>query len=178
MKAQVQVLSSSVAYTAHTFQVHRQTLQLPDKRTIERDVVRHPGAAVFIPQLANGNVLLVRQFRQPLASILLEFPAGTLNKAEDPLACAQREIEEETGHTAREWIDMGKLYPAPGFCDEIQYCYFARDLHRSAQSLDEDEIIEVISMSPEEIELQIKQGTIQDSKTISIFFKAKLAGLL
>src|SRR5690606_29093338 len=123
MEQPVRVLGSSVLHKGKVFHVVREKLQLPDGGLVERDIGVHPGAAVFIPQLPSGEMLLVRQYRHPLGKMLLEFPAGTLNQGEDPLACAKREVREEVGYEASEWMDLGTLYPAPGFCNEVQYAY-------------------------------------------------------
>ena len=178
MNPQVKVLSSTTVHTGKTITVKREEFDLPDGHTVERDIVLHPGAAVFIPQMPGGELLLVRQYRHSIRNMLLEFPAGTLNSGEDGLTCAKREIEEETGHRAQEWIDLGTLYPAPGFCNEVQFCYLARKLTPCSQNLDEDEILEVVSLTAPQVEEEIRKGVISDAKSISIFFKAKLKGVL
>jgi ADP-ribose pyrophosphatase len=101
-----------------------------------------------------------------------------LEKGELPLACAKRELIEEVGHQANEMIDLGLLYPAPGFCDEIQHCFLARELTTAAQELDEDELIEVEQLTVNELEEAILKGTLCDSKTIALLTRARLRHLL
>lgn len=177
MKPPVRVLASHSLHRGHVFEVVREKLEMTDNRVVERDIVVHRGAAVFIPQTDNGDLLLVRQYRQPLRTMLLEFPAGTLDEGEDGLTCARREIREEVGYEAAEWIDLGILYPAPGFCNEVQHGFLARNLTASTQALDEDEIIEVVTMPVPHVEQAIKAGEILDGKSIALFLRARLRGL-
>jgi ADP-ribose pyrophosphatase len=107
-----------------------------------------------------------------------ELPAGTLSVGEDPLACAKRELIEETNYSAAQWESLGQLYPAPGFCDEVQYIYLARKLTPAVGALDHDEIITVHAVKFGDFERMIGSNEILDAKSVAIYFKAKLAGLL
>lgn len=144
--------------------------------TFTRIKIEHPGAAVILPQKSDGTLLLVSQYRAALQRVILEFPAGTLEPKEDPLECAKREIVEEVGFAASEWRSLGELFPAPGFCDEKQHLFFASALSPAEMKLDEDEMIEVVEMSAAEVETAIASNLIVDAKSVSLFFRAKLAG--
>jgi len=172
------VRSSKVLHKAKYFSLVEEEILLPNNQTVVRSIVRHPGAVVIVPVQADGKLLLVKQFRIPLGFTLIEFPAGTLESTEPPLECAKREIQEEVQVAARSWTSLGTLIPAPGFCDELQHLFGAKDLIPSNGDLDEDEIIEVIAMSPSEIEAAIKTNNINDCKTIAAFVKARLYGFI
>lgn len=135
----------------------------------EAAVVRHPGAVVLLPVTEDGRVLLIRQYRYSIDRTILELPAGTLEPGEAPAECAARELIEETGFTARTWQFMGELVPAPGFCDELQYLYLARDLSPASAAADEDEEIEVVAMTCAEVEEAIRAGKLWDAKSIACF---------
>lgn len=168
----------NIVLKGRVFHVERDEVELPTGQEIERFVVKHPGAVVILPRLADGSLLLVSQYRYSVDETLLEFPAGTLEVGEDPLQCAQREVQEEVGHAAKTWQELGIFYPAPGFCSEKQYGFLASDLTPSQLPGDEDEFIEVKRLSPTEVEDCIKDGQMMDTKSIAIFFRAKLRGLL
>jgi len=143
-----------------------------------RMTVEHPGAVVILPQISATELLITRQYRHSLRDTIYELPAGTLEEGELALDCAKREISEEVGHRANDWVDLGILYPAPGFCNERQYCYLARDLETHVMPGDDDEVIEVCRMSFDELEELIVSGELQDSKTIAVYATAKLRGLI
>ncbi len=108
-----------------------------------REVVEHPGGVTIIPVDEDGYVYCVRQYRYPISEHLLEVPAGKLEKDEEPLMCAVRELSEETGLSADEYIDLGKTYPSPGFCREALYIYMARGLHFGQAHPDHNEFLDV-----------------------------------
>ncbi len=158
------------------FKVETEEVELTSGEVVFRDRVVHPGAVIIIPKLPEGKLLLVRQYRHAIRKELIEFPAGTIEAGEFPLTCAQRELGEEVGKAAKEWVPLGQLYPAPGFCSEVQHLFLARWLSASTQKFDEDEIIEVIEMTNDQIETSIKSGEISDCKTIASYFRAKTHG--
>jgi ADP-ribose pyrophosphatase len=178
MNTEVRILESTLLVQGKKFDVVREKIRTPNGKTTERETVIHPGAAVFLPQLSNGDLVLVRQYRHALRRTQLEIPAGTLDPGEDGITCARREIREETGYEAREWLDVGIMYPAPGFCNEVHHCFIARDLVPAAQNLDDDEIIQVERMSIPSFQAAVASGEIVDAKTIALFYRAKLKGLL
>ena len=118
-------------------------VSLKNGKTSMREVIEHPGGVTVIPVDEDGNVYCVRQFRYPLAAHLLEVPAGKLEPGEKPLEAAKRELSEETGIEADEYIDLGKTYPSPGFCKEVLYIYLARGLHFGKSHPDENEFLDV-----------------------------------
>ncbi|MGL5510340.1 MAG: NUDIX hydrolase [Microcoleaceae cyanobacterium] len=156
-----------------SFDVHR--LRLPNGAEGDWECVRHPGGALCVPVTNEGKLVLVRQYRFALAGRLLEFPAGTVEKHEDPAETIKREIEEETGYRAHTWQKLGQFPLAPGYSDEIIYAFLAKDLEKLATppDQDEDEDMETILMTPDELEAAILRGDPIDSKTISSFFLAR-----
>lgn len=132
-----------------------------------REVVIHPGAAVILPLLDSETVLLISNYRFCLGSRLLELPAGTLEKDEEPLECAKREVEEETGYRAGHMEPLLHFYSTPGFSNEILYVFVAKDLMFMGQNLDEGEKIEVVPVKLAQALEMIKEGTIVDVKTIA-----------
>lgn len=150
----------------------------PSGKRIKRAVVRHPGAVIILPITAQGEMVLVRQFRWSVQTFLLELPAGTCELGEEPLSTAQREIQEEIGFAAHTWESLGTLFPAPGFCDEKQYVYLAQNLSPSRREGDEDEEIEVVTLSMPEVRGLIEAGHIQDGKTLATIGLAVARGIL
>lgn len=171
------VIAQRQVYECPIFKVDEESIALSGVEHL-RYTVRHPGAAVFLPLTDEGKLLLVEQYRSPVRKVLLEAPAGTLEPGEDPLCCAQREIQEEVGMKARNWTFLGELYPAPGFCDEHQFLYVATDLSPSVLPADEDEDISVRECTLGEVEECIVNGKVVDAKTLSLLFLAKLRGIL
>ena len=132
-----------------------------------REIIIHPGGAVVVPIKNDGKIILVKQFRYPLQKTLIELPAGKLDKGEDPLVCAVRELEEETGYKAKEIKKLGAIYTAPGYCTEILHIYSAKGLIAGDHHREEGEYgMEVLELSLNEIETMINNGEITDSKTI------------
>jgi len=132
-----------------------------------RQVAVHPGGAVVLPLKSNGKIVLISQYRYPHNEILLELPAGKLEKDEDPLLCATRELTEETGYTSNKITKLGKIYTTPGFCDEVLHIYLAEDLTPGNHAREEgEEGMEVIELTLDEIKEKIRTGNIVDAKTI------------
>lgn len=152
---------------------------LPNGHSVTHTTISHPGAAVILPLTAQGEIVMIRQFRPSLKKWLLELPAGTIELNEAPMLCAQRELEEETGFSAEQFIELGQVTPLAGFCDEIQYLFVAKNLSKTARyCCDEDEVIEVLQLTVPELEHKIITGEITDTKTIACLSKAKLCGYL
>lgn len=170
-----QLLRQKMLYHGRKFSFEVARLRLPNRAEGEWECVRHPGGALAVPVTAEGNLVLLRQYRFTAQGRLLEFPAGTLEKDEDPAETVKRELEEETGYRAHEWRNLGKFYVAPGYSDEIIYAYLALNLEKLAEppAADEDEDIEVVLMTPDELEQAILEGEPIDSKTISSFVLAR-----
>ncbi len=174
----VQILSGKTAYKGNYIEVVEEEIRLPNGKVLTRGKVKHKGAVVVIPINAEGKLVMIKQFRLSVRETILEFPAGTLSVGEEPLLCAKREICEEVGFAASEWFPIGTLYPAPGFCDEVQHLFVAKNLTPQTAEGDEDEFIEVVTLSVSEVEEAIRTGEIVDGKTVASFAKAKLLGHL
>jgi ADP-ribose pyrophosphatase len=172
-----EVLSTKILRRYRIFAIVEQALRLPSGRTVVRQVVQHPGAVVIIPQLADGRLILIAQYRFAVGETLLEFPAGTLESGEAPLECARRELIEETGYRAEHWRALGVTYPSPGYCDEQQHLFMATGLVPEHAAADEDEIIEVKGLTVQEVERAIAEGTLVDAKSIAAYARAKLQGV-
>ena len=146
---------------------YKDTMQVPNGNLAEWDLISHKGAAAVIPVTSNGDIIMVRQYRNPLEDFDLEIPAGSLDSpAEDPKVCAARELEEETGYRAKTWKELGFINTSPGFCNEKLYLYLASDLEFVGEHPDEGEIIQCFEFGLDEIFEKIKNGEINDAKTI------------
>jgi ADP-ribose pyrophosphatase len=173
-----EVLSRKILCRGRKYSFVEEEFRRPDGVPARIEKLEHPGAVVIVPRLADGRLALVRQYRAAVKQSLLEFPAGTIETGEIPLDCAKREIIEEVGLAAAQWTFLGQLFPAPGFCDELQQCYFAAEMTEQTAAQDEDEFIERIDLTPAEVEQAISDGTLCDGKSIAIFTLARLKGLL
>jgi ADP-ribose pyrophosphatase len=156
-------------------------LQYPSGNTTYREIVEHPGGAVILCLFENSEILLIKQYRHPFGHDVVELPAGKLDAGEDPLACAQRELQEETGYAARRWEKMTALYATPGFCNEVLHLFLAQELfpHEKGQALEEGEAsIEIIRVPISEAISMIERQQIVDGKTIAgILLAARKTGL-
>lgn len=170
-----QLLKQRLLYKGRKFDFEVNRLRLPNKIEGEWECVRHPGGALAVPLTPEGKLVLVRQYRFAVQGRILEFPAGTLERNEDPLETVQREIQEETGYTAAKWDKLGEFFLAPGYSDEIIYAFLARDLQKleTPPPKDEDEDIETVLLTPEELEKAILDGEPVDAKSISSFLLAR-----
>ncbi|MCS6924137.1 MAG: NUDIX hydrolase [Fimbriimonadales bacterium] len=167
MSLKEELIESHVIYRGRVVTLRIDTVRLPSGRTTRREIVEHRGAVAIVPLLNAETVLLIRQYRQAVGETLLEIPAGTLEPDEPPDLCARRELEEETGYTARQMRRLFSQYLAPGYSQEVLHVYLAEDLAPTAQQLDEDELVELVPTPLREVETMILQGQIKDSKTIA-----------
>ena len=162
-----QTIRSETGYQGRAFKVRKDTLRLPDGRETVYDIIDHPGAVSIIPVDDAGNVYFIRQFRPATGEILLELPAGTLEKGEDPAACAAREIQEETGLAAKKLIPLGGVWLAPGYSTEFLHFFLAMDLYDSPLKGDDDEYISV-EVIPYLKALEMAScGEIKDGKSLA-----------
>lgn len=143
---QERVLSSQEVFEGRIIRVRRDEVELPGGRRSAREVVEHPGAVAVVAVDDQGEVLLVRQYRHAVGRVTLEIPAGTLKPGEDPLDCARRELEEETGCRAESFHRLASFYTTPGFTSELMHLYLAEGLRSGAQNPDEDEDLELVRL--------------------------------
>lgn len=134
-------------------------------RVMQFKMVDHPGAAATLV-VDDGQVLLVEQYRPAAGRLMLELPAGTIDRGEPPLECAQRELQEETGYSAEHWETLGHLYPTPGYTSEILHLFSASKITKGEQNLDDGEDIKVRWVPLTEVQDLIDNGGINDAKTI------------
>jgi len=160
-------VSSEEILGGHFLQVRRDTVRLPDGTHVAREYVVHPGAVMIVAQLDDGQLVLERQYRHPMRAVMLEFPAGKLDPGEASLACAQRELLEETGYTARQWAWAGVLHPVISYSTEFIDIWFARGLTLGARKLDAGEFLDVFTASPAELLAWCGNGRVTDAKTLT-----------
>jgi ADP-ribose pyrophosphatase len=153
--------------------VKRDTVRLSNGNVSHREYVLHPGAVVIVPLLPNGNVVLERQFRYPLRQVFIELPAGKIDPDEDVLKTGQRELLEETGYTAQDWVKLGAQHPCIGYSNEVIHTYLAKNLTLGEHQRDEDEMLEVFDLQLEACLTMVQRGEITDSKTIVALFMAQ-----
>jgi ADP-ribose pyrophosphatase len=170
-----QLLKQRLMYKGRKFGYEVSRYRLPNKNEGEWECVRHPGGAMAVPITPEGQFVLVKQYRFTTRGRILEFAAGTIEPGETPEVTIEREIQEETGYAAGKWTRLGEFFVAPGYSDEIIYAFLAQDLVKLEEppAQDEDEDIDVVLMSPQQVEQAIIQGDITDAKTISGFFLAQ-----
>ena len=148
--------------------------QLVNGRIARREVVEHPGGVAVLPLFDDGTVSIVRQFRYPFQAVVTELPAGKLEAGEDPFEAAKRELEEECGVTADEYIPLGCIYPTVGYDSEKIHIWIARGLHATRQHLDEDEFLDVHKLPFDQVLQMVLDNTIRDSKTVAAVLRYAL----
>ena len=147
--------------------VMRDEVRLPDGTLTTREYVIHPGAVMIIPMLDDGRLVLERQYRYPVRQAMIEFPAGKLDAGESTQRCAQRELFEETGYTAREWARAGVMHPVISYSTEFIEIWFARGLVAGQRQLDAGEFLDVYAATPDELLDGCRSGRVTDAKTLS-----------
>lgn len=165
-------LEENLIYKGHIITLSCDKIELPNGHESTREVIRHPGGVGVVALTADGEVLLVNQFRYPYKSELLEIPAGKLTPGEEPLVCGKRELREETGASADEYTSLGTLLPSPGYTNEVIHLYLAKDLSYGEMQPDEDEFLDVVRMPLEKAVQKVMSGELADSKSQVALLKA------
>jgi ADP-ribose pyrophosphatase len=164
-------LSSEELFKGHFLHAFRDAVELPDGSRANREYVIHPGAVMIIPLLTGPSgetqLVLERQFRYPIGQVMIEFPAGKLDPGESTLICAQRELLEETGYSARQWARAGLLHPVISYSTEFIEIWFARDLTLGQRHLDAGEFLDVFTASPDQLMAWCQGGQVTDAKTLT-----------
>ncbi|MCW5932854.1 MAG: NUDIX hydrolase [Fimbriimonadia bacterium] len=167
MEFEESTVESELIYKGRVVSLRLDTVQLANGRTVTREIVQHRGAVAIVPLLDNSTVLLVRQYRQAVGEALLEIPAGTLEENESPETCAIRELEEETGYTAKLMQPMFSQYLAPGYSQEVLHVFLAEELSEGSARPEEDEQLELVETPVSEVAPMVLDGRIRDAKTIA-----------
>jgi ADP-ribose pyrophosphatase len=159
-------ISTEQVYQGRLLDVRCDTVRLPDGRTATREYVVHPGAVMVVPLLDDGRLVIERQYRYPVQRVMLEFPAGKIDEGEPGIACAVRELAEETGYRASEWAHAGVLHNAIGYSSEGIEIWFARGLTLGDRGLDEGEFLDVSTATLDELLGLARKGELTDAKTL------------
>ncbi len=167
-------IESQDKFVGRVIHVKLDRVELEDGSSAMREVVAHPGGVAVAALTENNELLFVRQFRYPYKEVLLELPAGKLEKGMDPLENGKRELLEETGAVGRGYMTLGKLYPSPGYCGEIIHLYFCRVNHYDSQRLDEGEFLDVVKIPLEQAVQMVLRGELPDAKTQTAVLKVSL----
>ncbi|MBZ8175818.1 NUDIX domain-containing protein [Staphylococcus delphini] len=169
MHFEEKTISKESIYKGKIIEVEKHQVSLPNNETAYREVVKHNGAVAICALTPDQQVILVKQYRKALEQELLEIPAGKLEPGEDRESAAMRELEEETGYKAKKLTLIGEVYGTPGFSNEKISVYFADDLVEGEVNLDEDEFVEKVLYSLEDVKKAVEARTIEDAKTFIAF---------
>lgn len=171
MKLREETLESTYLYRGRILNLRRDRVRLPDGGESEREIVEHNGGVCVAALNEKGELYFVRQYRRPYDEVVLELPAGKLEKGEDPLNAGIRELEEEAGVVADQIRPMGRLYPSPGYCGEVIWLYLATGLSSTKQHLDADEFLEVEKIPLDRAVALVMEGAVPDAKTQVLIMK-------
>lgn len=174
MNLEEKTLKSEIVFKGSFFTIKKDVALLPNGNEAGREYLEHPGGVGVVPITNENEILMVRQYRYPYREVVLEIPAGKKDIGEDPFTTGVRELKEETGATAGKYVDLGALYPSPGYCGEIIWMYGAKDLSFGDVNPDEDEFLEVEKVPLEKAVEMILNGEIKDAKTQAAILKVKL----
>lgn len=169
---EAELLSRREIFKGRVVDLSVDQVRMPNGKSTELEVIRHPGAAAMVPLTDSGEVLLVRQYRYATGGWLVEVPAGKLDEGEAPEVCAARELEEEVGMKPAELLSLGWIWTTPGFTDERIWLYLCRGLSPTQQDLEDDEVLTVEPRSlPEAVEM-VHRGEICDGKSVCALLRA------
>ena len=171
MNFEEKTLSEKLIYDGRIITVHVDDIELPDGTTAKREVVEHSGGVCVAALTENNELYFVRQYRYPYKKVLLELPAGKLERGEDPMKAGIRELEEECGVVADEVISMGTVYPTVAYCSEIIHLFAAKGLKSTKQHLDEGEFLAVEKISVADAVEMVMKDEISDSNTVALVLK-------
>jgi ADP-ribose pyrophosphatase len=159
-------IKSETIFEGKVVKLQLDEVRLPNGKTATRELVKHPGAVAVLALTDNDKMIVVEQYRKPLERSIVEIPAGKLERGEEPLECAGRELQEETGFTAKQINHLCSFYTSPGFADEILHLYIAEGLTEGEANPDQDEFLDYQAISLDEAYEMIQSGEIRDAKTI------------
>ncbi|SJZ61940.1 NUDIX hydrolase [Selenihalanaerobacter shriftii] len=160
-------LKSTEIYEGRILNLKIDDIKLPNDKKAKREIIEHAGGVAIVPYMKDTKeVIMVRQFRNPMEKVLLEIPAGMLEIKEEPKMAARRELEEETGYKTGDLKRIGSFYTSPGFCDEKIHLYLAQNLSKYEQNTDTDEFIEIVKLSIDELKEKLYTSEMMDAKTI------------
>ncbi|MDJ0830304.1 MAG: NUDIX hydrolase [Desulfobacterales bacterium] len=162
----IKVNRQAVIHTGRVFKLISENITMPNGNVTDIELIQHPGAASIVAIDRTNRIILIKQYRHALGSFIWEIPAGTIDGRETPLACARRELAEETGYQADSWLKLGEITPVPGYSDERIHIFLAASLQPGFQKLDSDELLDVCPYAVNHILKMIEKGEIQDAKTI------------
>lgn len=165
-------MQSEEKFQGRILRLRVDTVELPNGSQSTREIIEHPGGVGVVAVDADDMIYLVRQFRKPYDQVITEIPAGKLDAGEDPRECGIRELSEETGLTAGQFISLGEIYPSPGYAAESLYLYLALDLSSGTAHLDADEFLEVEKLPLSKAAEMAMSGELKDAKTVVGILKA------
>jgi ADP-ribose pyrophosphatase len=174
MELKETAVNSEYKFNGRVINLRFDEVELPNGARSTREIVEHNGGVCVLAIDDDKSVTLVRQYRHPYHTTVLEVPAGKLEKGEDPLSAGKRELREEVGLIAADYTDIGRLYPSPGYTEEIIYMYLATNLTVTDTDPDDDEFLEIVKMPLADAVALVMDGTIKDAKTQAALLKAHL----
>ncbi|MBN2600467.1 MAG: NUDIX hydrolase [Candidatus Marinimicrobia bacterium] len=166
-------IDSKCVFSGRLLTVYKDTVLLPTGNQSTREYIKHPGAAVVIPYLGNGNILMVKQYRYPVAAVMLELPAGKIDPGESPEETIRRELAEETGYYPNSLKPVCRIHTCVGYSDELLHLFWAGNLQERKLVADDDETIEIMEISTEKVFELVLNGQITDAKTLIGLFWLK-----